>query len=174
MMVIEDKDSSYATFYRTVSEHKVSISSSLIGKDGLPKKFHTNDRENLANDLLLHNMDISKLLVAISRLDATLYKQIVAVQKDLSAESTIDEGQRRKSKWIYNKLLVKGYKTAINFYARELFAQNYAALHITNLKAKEKAYNIWNLMTADTVVKMSGENDVEFEARKAKYAADRD
>ena len=174
MMVIEDKDSSYATFYRTVSEHKVSISSSLVGKDGLPKKFHTNDRENLANDLLLHNMDINKLLVAISRLDTTLYKQIVAVQKDLSAESTIDEDQKRKSKWIYNKLLVKGYKTAINFYARELFAQNYAALHITNLKAKEKAYNIWNLMAADTVVKMPGENDVEFEARKAKYAADRD
>lgn len=81
MMVIEDKDSSYATFYRTVSEHKVSISSSLLGKDGLPKKFHTNDRENLANDLLLHNMDINKLLVAISRLDAALYKQIIAVQK---------------------------------------------------------------------------------------------
>lgn len=170
MMVIEDEDSSYATFYKTVSTKKISISPSLTGKDGLPMKFHINDREDLINTLLMHNMDVSKILNAISTLNPSLYKKIAAVRKDFSDQDIANH----PSKKIYRKLMVDAYKEVINAYAKELYAQSYQSLHVANPRAKEKGYREWNLITANTVIKSEGETDKDFADRKLRYKKDRD
>jgi hypothetical protein len=60
-LILEDDNASYACVYKSVGE-TISLSSSQTGRDGNPKVYHVNSREILKNNLLLHNMDVNKLL----------------------------------------------------------------------------------------------------------------
>jgi len=85
----------------------------------------------LKNKLLLQNMDIKKLLDFVGGIEKP--------EEDTS---------------LYEKQLVDVYKLAINAYAREMYAQNYAQLHADNPNAKDKAYKDW-----DSISKKSFETD---------------
>ena len=142
-LILEDKDASYACTYRQIGE-TISVSSKYVGRNKEPKVYHINSRQILKNKLLLQNMDIKKLLDFVGGIEK---------QEDDTN--------------LYEKQLVDAYKLAVNAYARELYAQNYAQLHQNNPNAKDKAYKDW-----DSIQKKYSESDQEYADRKAKWDAD--
>jgi len=117
---LEDDDASYACVYRAIGD-VTSVSSKYKGRDGKPRTYNIHQRQILKNNLLLHNMDIKKVL-----------EYVGGISKPESNAA------------LYEKQVVDAYKKAINSYARELYAQNYAQLHRDNKNAKQKAYSKWD------------------------------
>lgn len=144
-LILEDTDACYACVYKSVGE-TISISSTQTGRDGKPKVYHINSRQILKNNLLLHNMDVNKLLDYIGGI----------------------RGQEQNED-LRNIQIIKAYKDAVNSYAREKYAQDYAQLHADDPKAKDKAYRDW-----DTIQKRRNESDESFAERRAKWENDHD
>lgn len=144
-LILEDKDASYACVYRSIGE-TISISSKYLGRDGNPKVYHINSKQILKNKLLLQNMDTKKLF------------DFAGAVKNREDDNTL-----------YEQQIIDVYNVAVNAYARELFAQNYAQLHINRENAKEKGYKEWDLIS-----KKHSESEEEYEERKKKWDSDHD
>ena len=144
-LILEDTNASYACVYKSVGE-TISLSSSQTGRDGNPKVYHVNSREILKNNLLLHNMDVNKLLDYVGGIRG-----------------------KEENEDLRNIQIVKAYKDAVNAYAREKYAQDFAQLHVNDPKAKGKAYKDW-----DTIQKRRDESDEAFAERQAKWQNDHD
>ena len=144
-LILEDNDASYACVYKSVGE-TISLSSSQTGRDGQPKVYHINSRDILKNNLLLHNMDVNKLLDYVGGIRG-----------------------KEENEDLRNIQIVKAYKDAVNAYAREKYAQDYAQLHANDPKAKDKAYRDW-----DIIQKRRNESDEDFAERQAKWQNDHD
>lgn len=144
-LILEDEDASYACVYKSIGD-VISISSKYKGHDGKAKVYNIHQREILKASLLLHNMDIKKVLEYVG---------------GISKPETDDNLRKRQ--------IVAAYKQAINSYARELYAQDYAQLHRDNKNAKQKAYSKW-----DSIQKSPSESVEDFEARKKQWEENKD
>lgn len=142
-LILEDETASYACIYKSIGE-TISISSSQKGRDGNPKVYHINSRQILKNNLLLHNMDVNKLLDYVGGI------------KGREADTDL-----------YNAQIIAAYKDAVNSYAREQYAQNYAQLHADDPNAKEKAYRDW-----DSIKQRRSESEDAYAERLAKWEND--
>jgi hypothetical protein len=97
-LILEDEDASYACVYKPIGD-VVSVSSKYKGRDGNPRVYHIHQREILKTSLLLHNMDIKKVI-----------EYVGGIKKP------------ETDKVLYEKQIEAAYKQAVNSYARELYA----------------------------------------------------
>jgi hypothetical protein len=85
-LILEDEDASYACVYKSIGD-VVSVSSKYKGRDGKARVYNIHQREILKASLLLHNMDIKKVLEYVGGIskpesDETLYKrQVITAYK---------------------------------------------------------------------------------------------